>query len=307
MGVGIVVGLSLGRWDIPDWLQQSTVVEPVDPVERGALDLLARAPGRRAMDHLGLVKAVDGLGQRVVVGVPYAAYRGLQAGLHEPLCVADRHVLNASVAVMDQAIRADRLARVERLLERVEHEVRLHRGRRFPAHDATGEDVDDEGDIDPSLPLRDVGEIADPQSVRPIGLKSPFHMIQQARCLRVAHRRTHGLASHDAAQALPLHQALHSAARHFELFTSQLPPDLAHTVDLEVVVPHALDLRRQRLVGLRACTAQLRIGPPDRVHVVGRWGDQQHSADRLDPMDITLLIDGLLHRLKGRSSSACAK
>ena len=55
-------------------------------------------------DHLGLVEADDRLGQGVVVGVAAAADRGLDAGLGEALGVADREVLDAAVAVVDEAV-----------------------------------------------------------------------------------------------------------------------------------------------------------------------------------------------------------
>ena len=60
------------------------------------------------MDHLGLVEAVDRLGQGVVVAVADAADRGLDAGLGQALGVADRDVLDAAVAVMDEAAAAGR-------------------------------------------------------------------------------------------------------------------------------------------------------------------------------------------------------
>ncbi len=50
-------------------LRQAAVVEPVDPFESGHLDGFEAAPRAASMDHLGLVEAVDGLGQRVVVGI----------------------------------------------------------------------------------------------------------------------------------------------------------------------------------------------------------------------------------------------
>jgi len=43
------------------------------------------------------------------------------------------------------------------------------------------------------------------------------------------------------------------------------------------------------------------------VRMVGRWGDRQKLADRLDPMDGAMIIDERDHLLNGRSSSAIAK
>jgi hypothetical protein len=40
-------GLELGRWDMPDRLQEPAVVEPVDPLQGGVLDLVQALPGPR--------------------------------------------------------------------------------------------------------------------------------------------------------------------------------------------------------------------------------------------------------------------
>jgi len=34
----MVGGLGLGGRDVPDWLEEATIIEPVDPFERGELD-----------------------------------------------------------------------------------------------------------------------------------------------------------------------------------------------------------------------------------------------------------------------------
>ena len=64
------------------------------------------APRPAPPDHLGLVEAVDGLGEGVVVAVADTADRRLDAGLGEALGVFDRDVLHATVAVMDEAAAA---------------------------------------------------------------------------------------------------------------------------------------------------------------------------------------------------------
>jgi hypothetical protein len=54
------------------------------------------------MDDLGLVDAVDGLGQSVVIAVPAAADRGLDAGLGQPFAIANADVLRSPIRVMDE-------------------------------------------------------------------------------------------------------------------------------------------------------------------------------------------------------------
>ena len=69
------------------------MVEPVDPFEAGELDGFERPPGPAPVDHLGLVEAVDGLGQRVVVAVADTADGRLDAGFGQALGVFARGYL----------------------------------------------------------------------------------------------------------------------------------------------------------------------------------------------------------------------
>ena len=68
-----------------DRSEQAAVVEPVDPFERGHFDGRRSRPGSLPPDHLGFVKAVDGLGEGVVIRVTNAADRGNQIGLGQVL------------------------------------------------------------------------------------------------------------------------------------------------------------------------------------------------------------------------------
>jgi hypothetical protein len=75
----IIVRFGLGRRNVPDRLQQSLVVEPVDPFERGELDCLEIAPWSAPPDDLGLIEPIDRLGERVVIAVADAADGRLDA------------------------------------------------------------------------------------------------------------------------------------------------------------------------------------------------------------------------------------
>ena len=104
----VVGGLELRRRDVADRLQQAAVVEPVDPLQGGVLDLIQALPGAAPTDEFGLVQADDRLGQGVVVGVPAGADRGDRTGLGEALGVADRQVL----AAVDASLRVKWLSGV---------------------------------------------------------------------------------------------------------------------------------------------------------------------------------------------------
>jgi hypothetical protein len=61
----VVRVLEFDRWDIAAGFEQAAVVEPVDVLECGDLDLLDGAPRATWLDQLGLEQADQRLGQRV--------------------------------------------------------------------------------------------------------------------------------------------------------------------------------------------------------------------------------------------------
>ena len=79
--------------------------------------------------------------------------------------VADREVLDAAVAVVDQAgdVVAGALAGPDPHLQGVEGEVGAQRLGQLPADDPAGEHVEDERRVDPAGERADVGDVSDPQ------------------------------------------------------------------------------------------------------------------------------------------------
>jgi hypothetical protein len=65
------------------------MVEPVDPFQCCELDGFERPPRATSMDDLGLVKAIDGLGERVVIRVADAADRWLNPGFCQAFGIFD--------------------------------------------------------------------------------------------------------------------------------------------------------------------------------------------------------------------------
>jgi len=150
------------------------------------------------VDDLGLVEAIDRFGERVVIGIADAADRRLDAGLGQALGIFDRDVLRAAVRMVDEAAAMHRPPRVQRLLERIEHEARMRAARHPPADDAAGIGVDDKGDIDEAGPGGDIGEIGHPQRIRARRLELAIDVVERARRGPVAHRGAHGLTPSDA-------------------------------------------------------------------------------------------------------------
>ena len=163
--------------------------------------------------------------------------------------------LRAAVRVVNQGFFRTWLTRVQRLLQGIEHEVRVHGTAHSPPHDASGKDVDDESHIEPALPGRDIGEVRDPQLVGTIGLELPIDPIQWARRLAVADRGAHDLSPHDTPQSLTTHKSFDRAAGHRDTLPVQLPPDLIGAINLQVGLPDTLDLRDQCLIAFRSLAA----------------------------------------------------
>ncbi len=108
---------------VSDGLKQATVVEPVDPFQGFPLDRISGFPRAQAMDDLGFELADDRFRQGIVPAVTNAADRGFDPGLGQALGIADRHVLTASIAVMNEVAIGPPLT--ERLFQSIEHELGL--------------------------------------------------------------------------------------------------------------------------------------------------------------------------------------
>jgi len=194
--LGVVGGFSLGGRNVADRFEQATGAKPVDPFEGRKLDGLEGPPWTAPMDHLGLVEAIDRLGERVVIGVADAADRRFDARRDEPLGVAQRDVLRTSVALMHETAPLDGATLVQGLLQSVEHEAGMGGSGNAPSDDAPSEDIDDEGHVDEAA-LRGTGHCGADLS-----------------------------APHDAPQPHDAHQPRHGAAGNVDALAAELPPTL---------------------------------------------------------------------------------
>jgi hypothetical protein len=143
---------------------------------------------------------------------------------------------------MHQVGDARTTALIDGLFERIQHEVGAQRGRHPPAHNAAGEDVDDEGDIDEAALGRDIREVGHPELIRPRRREASIDEIgRSVGCGRRVRRRDPRPPAHGAFQAHVPHQPLDRASGDSAAFASQLPPHLPRPVDLLVLIPNPLD------------------------------------------------------------------
>src|SRR3954449_11931661 len=189
-------------------------------------------------------------GPRAGSAVTDAADRRVDTRRGKPLGILDRDVLHTAIAVMDEAAAPDGPARVQGLLQRVEHAASVSRAGDAPADDAPREDVDDEGDIDETGPRRDVGKVGHPQGVRTRRFELPIDAIERTRGRRIADCGADPFARHHALQTHRAHQARYSAASDRDPFPEKLSPDLADAVNSEVLLVHAPDFGPQSDIAL---------------------------------------------------------
>lgn len=182
---------------------------------------------------------------------------------------------------------------------------------------APRERVDDEPDIHPPRPRRDVGDVGYPETVRGVRGEVPAHQVPCPRGGRVGERCPLDLAADCAGQAFLAHQPLDRAPGHLDALPVQRQPNLPRPVDTVVRGVDAADLVDEH--GIAVVMTGGRLG---HVLVVRRRGDRQpvlseHRADRLDtPAQATViarltavgvLTDEVHDQWEGRSSSAAKK
>jgi hypothetical protein len=79
--------------DVADAAVQACLVMPIDLLQGFPLDLANRFPSAKELDVLGIEQTEDAFDKGVVVGIPDAADRGVDASLGQPPGVSDRQVL----------------------------------------------------------------------------------------------------------------------------------------------------------------------------------------------------------------------
>jgi hypothetical protein len=162
---------------------------PRHALENRELDVLETSPRPPAPDHLRLEEPDHGLRQGVVVGIPLATHRRLDPGLGQPLGVANRQVLHSAVAVVNRTLPFTERPVVERLLKGVRRKVAPQRARNAPSDDSPRVGVDHEGDVGEAAPGCDVGQVRDPQLVRPTRPEVPLDQIRRTGSLLGPRRR----------------------------------------------------------------------------------------------------------------------
>src|SRR5262249_34718520 len=140
----------------------------------------------------------------------------------------------------------------ERLLERIQDQVRMHRAGDTPADDAARKHIVDESHVYELSPGRDACEIGDPELIRPNGSELALDQICWIFRLVAADSGSAFGAAHNPLQPERSHQSFDGTAGDGDAIPSELPPNLAGAVDLEVIIVHAPDFTRNLSIASKA-------------------------------------------------------
>ena len=158
---------------------------------------------------------------------------------------------------------------MKRLIECIENETRMGSPTCPPTDDAASKGIDYERDVNEALPGRDIREIRKPEHVRRRREEVPVHPVERAWAGLVTDRRADRFATNDALQPHHPHKPSDSAAGDVEALPLQLPPDLAHAIDLEVLIEHPAYLDLQADIAAGAGRQAIHVQALGDVLVVG--------------------------------------
>lgn len=132
------------------------------------------------MNALRFIEPDDAFGQSVVVRVAGGADRSFYADVLKSFGVANRQVLRTAVTVVEQSALCS--SRKKHLPQCVQHQVGGHASSRSPAHDAVGEDIDNECGMDKARPGRYIGQVSDSELVGSLRVEVPLGAVGWTVC-----------------------------------------------------------------------------------------------------------------------------
>ena len=136
---------------------------------------------QRTADPLGLEAVDEGFGHGVVERVADGADRAEHVAVVEGLGEVDRPVLRSGIRMVHELDVGAAATPGQRHPRRVEDQRRAHVGGELSADDPSAVDVDDEADVDHALPAADIGEVRDPEPIRPLGAEIAADEIRRPR------------------------------------------------------------------------------------------------------------------------------
>ena len=139
------------------------IVEAVDILEERGLCFSPRVPAVPP-DQFGFQRFEEGLNGGIVKAISFAAHRHLKALIAQALLVVMTAILATAIGVVNTA--RWWLTQIDRHVECADCEVFLHAIADRPADDAPGIEINDHGQVEPTLAGPYVRDVTDPFLVR---------------------------------------------------------------------------------------------------------------------------------------------
>jgi len=264
-------------------MQPGTVVESLDVIEYERSRLGARIE-REVVEPLGLERVEEALGQGVVETVPRAAHAADHAAAIEELLIIGAGVLRAAIAVVDKTRRGSTSPYCDLQSLHRERVFGALRGR--PTDDLAGEDVEDDGEEEPSLASTHLGDVGDPESIGSVGLELSQHAVVSGWEVGSPRGDEAKATGSFPAQAFQAHQPRHAMLSCVVPRGTQRSIDSRRSVDTAVLAVHGVDAFEQRRI-LPIALAVRAFAP--RVETAA--GDLENSAELAYREGLPLLFD----------------
>lgn len=164
---GLKLGL-LGGAVAECGVEPLTVVVGFDVGEQVAARLVASGIAG-VVDEFGLQGVEPGLHRRIVPAIALPAHRRHDAARFQHRAVVAGGILTAAVGVVDQS--ATRQLPLDRHGQRGDRQLLAQVIAHRPSHHLAGEQVEDDGEVQPAFVGRDIADVGQPDFIRPGGEK----------------------------------------------------------------------------------------------------------------------------------------
>ena len=202
----------------------------------------------------------------------------------EKVLILRAAVLRATIAVMDEPRR--RAASSQGVAQRLESQRMADSVGGGPTHDATGEDVDDDGEEDPALACADLGDVSNPKSIGSLSGEVSLHEVGSRREIATRRGDTPETLSSLGAQALQAHQPRHTVLSGSHARNPQSSVYTWRAVDPSVLTMNQVDALYECVVLLPT-----RAGRASKPGVKAAAGDLQDAAKLAYREGLPLLFD----------------
>jgi hypothetical protein len=203
-----------------------------------------------AIEQFAFQGSEEALAEGIIETIADRAHRRADSGCATALAKRQGRVLAALIGMMDDVFWATLL---DRHLQGIHHQRGLEVSGHCPADDFAAPGIHNNGQVQPSAPSRNVGDVCDPQMIGRLGSEITLDQIWGRTCSWLSLGCAWGFAAADTLQAFGSHQASHPLATHVKLVdVCQFGMNARRTVGAFRFLMNFMDPFTQLLIRLRS-------------------------------------------------------